>query len=910
MPFDSRSSPAETISSQRVPFAWASRHRRAIAHMVALLSTGLIVAFHLSVVARYSSEPAPIVLFVPIIVSAYLGGLWPGLHCTLLAGLAAVYYLFVPFFAFELPRPVDDVRLATLVLGGVLISVMSERLHRSRRESAARAEEYRLVAENISDVVWVLDLDSRKLRYVSPSVQRLRGSTAEEAVGEDFETAVSWLSIDRFEHLIPDRLRAFADGETSSYTDEVVQLRKDGSPVWTETVTRLVRNADNGHIEIYGTTRDIDERKRAQLELLESGERYRSLFDNMLEGYVHCRMIFDGDRPVDFEYLAANDAFYKLTGLADVAGKKASDVLPNLHDKNSDVLERHGRVARTGVPQRFETYVEGLEHWFAASVYSPRPGEFVSVFDNITERKRAQEALRVNEARLRLANLAANAGVWEWTPATGLNYWSDELWKLYGLEPNSCEPSYESWLKAVHPEDREAAERAVRESAGNRTELNAEWRVNNTGGVQRWLMSRGQPVIGANGQLERYIGIVLDITARKMIEEKLRDSEERFRVLVEQASDAIFLHDHQGRFSIVNRQACESLGYTREELLSMSVTDLETDFDLASAQVAWSQVQYGETYTLCGHHRRKDGTTFPVEVRLSLCEIRGSRYYLGLVRDITDRRRAEEALQELNATLEHRVAERTRELTAANRELESFSYSVSHDLRAPLRAIDGFARALGEDYESMLDATGRDYLNRVTAAAGRMGQLIDDLLGLSRISRLDLTRHQVDVSSMARSIAEDLHRGQPGRGVEFQIKEGVTLNGDHRLLRVLLENLLGNAFKFTAKKPVARIEFGSYREADGQQVCFVRDNGAGFDLQYGHKLFGAFQRLHSVREFPGTGIGLATAQRIINRHRGRVWAEGRPNEGATFYFSISEHVEHGELADGQQSNSTGGGQSG
>ncbi len=244
-----------------------------------------------------------------------------------------------------------------------------------------------------------------------------------------------------------------------------------------------------------------------------------------------------------------------------------------------------------------------------------------------------------------------------------------------------------------------------------------------------------------------------------------------------------------------------------------------------------------------------------------------------------------EQIRRYAAELEQRVAERTVELAAVNKELETFAYSVSHDLRAPLRSIDGFSRALLEDYEDRLDAEGQDYLHRIRAACQRMGQLIDDLLRLSRVTRTEMYRAPVDLSALAQEIAVELQEMQPERQVEFIIQPGLMADGDARLLRVVLENLLGNAWKFTGKQERARIEFG-LTEVGGQQAYFVRDDGAGFNMAYAHKLFGAFQRLHSVAEFDGNGIGLATVKRIIHRHSGRVWAEGSVGQGATFYFTL------------------------
>ncbi len=246
-----------------------------------------------------------------------------------------------------------------------------------------------------------------------------------------------------------------------------------------------------------------------------------------------------------------------------------------------------------------------------------------------------------------------------------------------------------------------------------------------------------------------------------------------------------------------------------------------------------------------------------------------------------------EEIRQLNLELEDRVAARTAQLAAANKELEAFAYSISHDLRAPLRGINGFSQVLLEDYHHLLDATGQDHLHRIRAASQRMGQLIDDLLQLSRLMRVEIVHEPVDLSSLAREIAENLRHTQPDRQAEFVIKSGVKVTGDERLLRVVLENLLHNAWKFTGKQEQAAIEFGETK-IDGQTVYFVRDNGAGFDMAYADKLFGAFQRLHAATEFEGTGIGLATVQRIILRHGGRVWAEGAVNRGATFYFKLGE----------------------
>lgn len=261
------------------------------------------------------------------------------------------------------------------------------------------------------------------------------------------------------------------------------------------------------------------------------------------------------------------------------------------------------------------------------------------------------------------------------------------------------------------------------------------------------------------------------------------------------------------------------------------------------------------------------------------------RYVAQLEAEAAERKRAQEEVRQLNDELEQRVAIRTAELNAANQELEAFSYSVSHDLRAPLRVVDGFSQMLLTEHAPSLPASAQGYLHSIHDSACYMGQLIDDLLNLSRINRHKLRHGAVNLTDIAREIRQELNQGSPDRQVECQVAPDLLVHGDLNLLRIALDNLLRNAWKFTQKRPVARIEVGA-AEHNGETVYFVRDNGAGFDMTYANKLFGAFQRLHTAEEFEGTGIGLAIVQRIILRHGGRIWAEGKVDEGATFYFFL------------------------
>ena len=376
------------------------------------------------------------------------------------------------------------------------------------------------------------------------------------------------------------------------------------------------------------------ERQRAKEALCESEARFRSLFENMLEGFAYCRMLFEQDRPRDFICLHVNNAFERLTGLKNVVGRKVTEVIPGIRESNPELFEIYGRAALTGQPEKFETYVARLGIWFSISVYSPIRGHFVAAFDNITERKRAEEKIR-----------------------------------------------------------------------------------------------------------------------------------------------------------------------------------------------------------------------------------------------------------QLNLELEERVQQRTAQLEAANKELEAFCYSVSHDLRAPLRAVDGFANVLVEDHSGRLDEEGLRILGVIRRQAARMSQLIDDLLAFSRVGRGPLRSVIIDLTPLARNVFAECAAGAADRKIRLKLNPLLPARGDPSLIRQVLDNLLSNAIKYTEPRAEAEIELGSRVEGN-ENVYWIKDNGVGFDPKHAHKLFGIFQRLHSDEQFKGTGVGLALVQRIVVRHGGRVWAEGKPNKGAVFYFAL------------------------
>jgi len=373
--------------------------------------------------------------------------------------------------------------------------------------------------------------------------------------------------------------------------------------------------------------------------------------------------------------------------------------------------------------------------------------------------------------------------------------------------------------------------------------------------------------------------VATDITEQKRATDALKQSEEMFRLIVSNVKDyAIIVLDPEGHVISWNGGAQRIKGYAAEEIVGKHFSGFYAPEDIALGKPIMELKSAREEgrFEDDSWRIRKDGSRFWANVVVTPLRDNAGllRGFVKITRDVTEKRKAEQE-----------IIQRSLELEAANKELETFSYSVSHDLRAPLRGIDGFSQALQEDYQQQLDSTAKDYLQRICTATRRMGELIDDLLNLARVTRAEIYRERIDLSKLAGEVAQEIQSQEPARSVALNIAAGLEAEGDSRLLRVALQNLIGNEWKFTSKREKAQIEFGA-QGVNGGKAYFVRDNGAGFEQSYASRLFGAFQRLHAASEFPGTGIGLATVQRIIRRHGGTVWAEGTVNQGATVYFTL------------------------
>jgi PAS domain S-box-containing protein len=784
-----------------------------------------------------------------------------------------------------------------------------ERLLVELQQQAAEADEGQRLLDVLMDFVpegiTIADAPDVTLRMVSRYGSELLGGEHTAKTAE--EVASQW-TVYRADGVTPmpmeelPLVRAIHQGEVIRNM-ELVQRNARGDCLWLLCNAGPIRNARGDIVGGIVAWREITDRKRAEEALRESEARYRTLFSSMTEGFaIHEIITDDAGCPVDFRFLEINPAFERLTGLTheQVVGKTHNEVLPGDDPK---WVEMYGAVALTGTPAQFSNYSPALRRHYEVYAFRNAPGQFAVIFLDISDRKAAEEALRRSEARWTAAIESLDVGAIIATEDEQVIYWNPAAQRMHGFtrEDEGIEPLAETpvTFQLWTPDARhllELDEWPMRRIKRGEVVQNLELRIRRPDQGWEKVFSYSGTMVDTAGS-ERLIFLsCYDITELRRAEETLRQRAEELETVMEVAPVAIWI-GHDPRSEVITGNQTANAFYQAQpgENVSANVTPVRRFFrgghELAPDELPMQEagarnqdIRNVELDVLLGNGewRYMLGSASPLRDHAG--QVRGT---VGAFMDITERRHAEQALRELNETLEQRVRDRTAALERSNKELEAFSYSVSHDLRAPLRSIDGFSKLVLERYTGQLDPQGQDYLQRVRTAAQRMGRLIDDLLNLSRIGLAQLRRVPVNLTTLAASLIEDYRLRDPERRVEVDIQSDLTVEGDATLLRVLLDNLLGNAWKFTSKREDARIEVGS-EFRDGACVFFVRDNGAGFDMEYVDKLFSPFQRLHTEDEFPGTGIGLAIVQRIVARHGGRVWAEGAVDHGATLYFTLGD----------------------
>jgi|GEM_PF-709431 len=678
-----------------------------------------------------------------------------------------------------------------------------------------------------------------------------------------------------------------------------------------------VKNESGKIFGVMVMTQNINQRKRSEKALKESQER----LNLALAAAKMC--YWDWDLQTDSFTVSENHELVCGSSAVDTPKSGYATFQNRVHPEDRDRVNKALSAAiedRANYNVEFRTILsDGSIRWISSQgrVFYNQSGKAVRMIGtamDISDRKRDEQALRESEERLRL--LVQNMPVMMNAVNEQGEFitWNQECERVTGYSAAEIVGNPQA-VEILYPDPQYRALMFAAWSERGDYYRDWEWQTTCKDGsvkITSWSnISDRFPIPGWASW-----GIGVDITKRHQAEQNLRKALQKLNFHVENTPLGVVEWNKDFRLKRWSKQAEQIFGWTAEEVIGKSLSDWRFVYqeDVEQVDVVATALSDGTNATNTSYNRNytKDGAVIWCEwYNSALLDDAGNLVsILCLVQDVTARKHAEQQLLELNQELEARVAQRTAQLQAANKELEAFCYSVSHDLRAPLRSIDGFSLALLERYQSQLDEKAQHYLKRVRAASQRMAELIDDLLELSRVTRGEIRLQSVDLSAIFQEITTEVQQTQPERSVEFTIVPDAVVKGDGRLLRVVLENLLHNAWKFTSHRAETRIEFGmldcassslsvpqkkcftSDRSAEinssvhCQTVYFVRDNGAGFDMNYAEKLFGAFQRLHSQDEFPGTGIGLATVQRIIHRHGGYIWAEAAVDQGATFYFCL------------------------
>ncbi len=769
------------------------------------------------------------------------------------------------------------------------------------RESEGR---YRNLVERAQDGIVLIQ--DRVVKFANSSLAMMIGYDIDDLIGTPFTQYVIDTEIPK----LLDRYERRISGEPLPSAYETVLLRSDGSTIHAELNAGLITLEGNPADLVM--VRNVTERRHMEEALRESEERFRSLVENINE------VIFTTDMRGVITYISPVIEHMSGFKVKEIIGKPFRRFV---HPGDLPGLQANIRRGMEGLPEPVEIRVynnEGsVRHVLVSNSVISKEGKLIGitgVLTDISERKRAEliqsSVYKISDAVTRTGNLQELYGrihsiVAEMMPSE--NFYialydtaNDQISFPYFVD------QYDETPDPIPP-GKTLTGYVLRKgkpllaSPEKFDELYAEGEVERVGSVPiDWLgvplRTRGSTigvlVVQSYTEGLRYGEEEKDILMfvssqvamaieRKRAEEELREQEEKFRKLYELSNDMIFLHEPDGGIIDVNIKALELLNYSRGDLLKMTFQDLLPAEERSELGSAIARLGRNRSLRVEVNLMRKDGRTIPSDVSAILTEVGGRMMIQSIARDITERHRSDRDA----ISYRERLEEQTRLLSNTNRELKAFAYSVSHDLKKPLRHIDGYCQILEEECTNQLDVQAREYLGRVRGAIDRMHKLIDDLLKLSQMSGIELQRSEVNITDLARGVAEGLKQEDPDRQVEFVIEDGLSAAADPQMMCLVLENLLGNAWKFTSKMERAKIELG-LEKGEQRGVFFVRDNGAGFDQNLVGELFSPFRRLHREGEFEGSGIGLATVQRIIHRHDGFIWAKGEPDLGATFYFTL------------------------
>jgi PAS domain S-box-containing protein len=628
---------------------------------------------------------------------------------------------------------------------------------------------------------------------------------------------------------------------------------------------------------------DVTEQRLIERELKNSEERFRLI----VEGAPDPIFIQSDGKFVYLNQTAIS--LFEVETADQLIGK---NVIDYIHQESREVVLKRMKLVnddRQSVSELVEIRFissKGNETWVETAGqpldYGGMKAGLVFVRD-ISNRKKTVEALNYQEYLLKEMGRIAKIGGWEFDPNTGKGTWTDEVARIHGLKPG-VETNVEKGISFYKDDSYDKIVAAIKNAIEQRVAYDLELEMIDADGLHKWVHTFGHPVM-LDGKVIKVRGSFQDITQRKHAEKALIESEHKYRAFFENSLDAMLLTTPEGQVLEVNEAACKLWGYSEAELKGLrrdQIVDADNEsYNIFIEKRAKAGIAVGELRII-----RKDGSLVDTEVSSAIfTDANDKKKNSLIVRDISKRKGDEQRILQLNAELEEKIEERTAQLIAVNRDLEAFAYSVSHDLRAPLRSINGLTQILQDNYSNKLENEGLRLTERIRVNSTKMGTLIEDLLSFSKASTSEIRKTGVDMNSLVEGALNEIGEKDSLNKIEFRISNLPDTEGDPTLLKQVWVNLISNAVKFSARKETPIIEISGH--INGYKCFFkIKDNGAGFNMKYSDKIFAAFQRLHTEQEFQGTGAGLAIVQRILLKHGGNIWAEGEEGVGATFTFCL------------------------